>query len=258
MEMMPEQEQTQEGVPSYTSGQEGQEEMDPQMKKKVETYETVLINLMHSEETKGGVIEALAQGDFDTEENAPDKNAPGPAEGSSGMPRNQNQTGDPLVSVPEVAVNLNDTAVAMMTDSGAVPDFGVQLAASALLIDDLIQLGQAAKLWPDVQKNEVEAIYEDTLQIVIERGLADGSIDPIQLQLDVEPLMNDDQSRAGQALAKNGNLSAEPSQASMTEQYAQGKVRNAASAGAQAKGKEKQTAMQGAVDQKVAQGGQPQ
>ena len=36
MEMMPEQEQTQEGVPSYTSGQEGQEEMDPQMKQKVE------------------------------------------------------------------------------------------------------------------------------------------------------------------------------------------------------------------------------
>lgn len=237
-EMNQEAEGTQE-VPAYTQGMEGSEQGgDPEAQKRVQAYTSVLIKIMHSKETRDGLIDMLAGGEKEK--------APGPAEGSEGMPREQKgRTNDPFIAVPQAAVVVNDMALAFMKDNGIEVDFGTQLAGSATVISDIIQLGYAKKIWPELSQEEVAGIYEDALQIVIERGLKDGSIDPIQLQADVEPLMNEDQKGIGNQMAEKGGLGSEPSQQAMTEQYAQGQVRQTKAGFSKENAEKKQQALGG-------------
>lgn len=132
---------------------------------------------------------------------------------------------DPFDSVPQAAVSVNDMGVNMMKQSGIDVHFGIQLAASSFLITDLIDLGYAAAGWEELTDEDIAGIYEDTLQIVIKRGLDDGSIDPIQLQLEVEPMMDENQMAGGKHLQAQAGLEDAPSKGAMVDQHTQGKVR---------------------------------
>ena len=201
-------------VESYTAGvpQEGQE-ADPKMAKQVEGYISVLNELLHSEKSRDSVTDVLTSNP------------------------------DPFMTLPQAAVSTNDMGVNLMQQSGVKVSFATQLAASTYLIEDLIHLGYAAAGWENLSEEDIAALYEDTLQIVIERGLADGSIDPIQLQLDVEPLMDEDMQRAGQHFADQEGLGSEPSNQAMVGQYAN--VQEQKTAQTQAKSGAKQKAIKG-------------
>jgi hypothetical protein len=216
---MPEKE---ENVPAYTDGIEGQEgKVDEEMVGRIDTFNTVLINLMHSEQTKNETLTMLKDdGDEDDSES------------------------DPFISIPNAAVTINDMGVALMAESGVTVDFAVQLAGSSLLINDLIQLGYAAELWDELSTEEIKAIYEDALQIVIERGLKDGSIDPIQLQLDAEGLMDENQKSAGSQLAQEKGLGEEPSEQAVMEQHGRSRELKAKQDASSRVAKEKDRALQ--------------
>jgi len=188
-------------VESYTTGIEGGEggQVDDRTKGQVEDYVSILMHLIHGEETRATVMEIL-----------------------TGDPKSPS---DPFMGVPQAAVSVNDMGVNLMKQSGAGVSFTVQLGASVFLINDLIELGYAAGLWEKQDEQETAALFEDSMQIVIERGLADGSIDPIQLQLDTESLMSEDQRRAGDSLAAASGMESKPSQQAMTQQYADEQVR---------------------------------
>ena len=220
-----------ENVPAYTDAmsQAGSEEIDPQTKSRIEAFNVVLMNIMHSEQTREEVLNMLKDDGDDDE-----------------------ATNDPFLTIPNAAVSINDMAVTLMAEKQIKVGFDIQLAGSVLVLNDLVELGIATKLWEELPEEDVAMIYEDTLQIVIERGLEDGSIDPIQLQLDAESLMNEDQKRGGDALAQEKGLGAEPSSQAMSEQHAQGRERKAMEEATSKAAKEKQTALQGGVDQKVA------
>lgn len=223
MNGQPQEEVINEQVPAYTDGlpQEGQQ-VDPELQKKVDTFGVVLIEVMHSDQTKQETLNML-KGEDET-------------------------TSDPFIAIPDAAVAVNDMAVALMSDSGAVPDFAVQLSGSVLIINDLIQLGIASGLWDDLGEEDIKMIYEDTLQIVIERGLADGSIDPIQLQLDAEGFMDENQKTVGGKLALEKGLGKEPSQQAMNEQFAQGRERKVMKGATAKAAKDKQREQNQAMD----------
>lgn len=188
-------------VPEDNSNRPDQELDQDQMKAKdeIEKYNTVLMTLLHSEKTRDKVMDILSSGQ-----------------------------GDIFTSVPQAAVTVNDMGVNLMGQSGGVVSPGTQLGSSQYLIEDLIQLGMAKGLWEEPTEEELLGLVEDTIQIVIERGLADGSIDPIQLQLEVEPLMNEDQKRVGVMMQEEQSMASEPSQEAVVDQYVNSQMTKAA------------------------------
>lgn len=210
-----------EGVPSGAEGEEG-EAQDPKMKSKVDAYVSVLTELLHSPKSRDSVTDVLMK------------------------------DSDPFNTVPQLAVSVNDMGVNLMKQSNVEVPFSVQLAASTYLIEDLIHLGYAAAGWDQLDDTDIAGIYEDTLQIVIERGLKDGSIDPIQLQMETEPMLNENQKAAGQYGAQEAGLDSAPSQGAMIDQHTKGKLR-------QAEGRQaKKTAVNAQTAQSQAMAGPPQ
>lgn len=194
--------------------------------KKAKGYETVLKNLIHGKQTRDEVIEML-------------------------------KGGDAIMSVPQAAMTINDMAMDTMEKGGIKPDASVQMVASAYLIDDLIQLGEAAGAFK-TEEGDLDHIMEDTYQMYIERGLKDKTIDPIQLQLEAEKAMTPEQMAGGLAVG-HGEVPRRPSQEAMINQQVEGEVnrrtqaQSASQAKKQAQEKQKALAQQALAPQ---QGGQ--
>jgi len=177
---------------------QGGDPNDPQVAKimqQAKAYETVLKNIIHGEETRDDVIEMLTS-----------------------VP-------DPLVSMPQAAMTINDMGVATMKQGGVNVSQEVQMVASGFLLDDLSMLGEATQTFT-MGEEEMAAVMEDTFQIYVERGLEDGSIDPIQLQLETEKLMSKEQIAAGVTMGQ-GKVPQKPNQQAATAQYTQGQVKKA-------------------------------
>lgn len=145
----------------------GQEEVAPQMNPKVqkeaEAYITGLSKMLHSKETSRQVVGML-------------------------------EAGDPQVTVPETALQVNS----MMEQSvKKKPSLDVLVNAGAFLVSDLIEIGNAAGIFEITEPEQIEPILKSTMQTYIEKGLADGSIDPVELQNMAEPMMDEEHRAAG-------------------------------------------------------------
>ena len=173
--------------------QQGQpmDQNDPKVKQTMERakkYEVVLMQIMHGKKTRDQVIEVL-------------KSNP-----------------DPYITVPKAAMTINDMGVQSMKQGGIDVEPGVQLVASQLVLNDLIELGQASEAFM-VEEDDIEAILEDTYQAYVERGLKDKSIDPIQLQLEVQQIMDPEMLAGGMAMGA-GKVPGVPDQRAVIEQNA--------------------------------------
>ncbi len=132
-------------------------------------YKTLLTKIMHSKENRANVIQALSS------------------------------YSDPNLAVPAVAMMITDQADKI---AGQPVPNDIKMGLSPYLVTDLIALGQASKLWGAPTEEDAKAIYQDTVQDYIQRGLADGTIDPIELQAQAEPLMPADVRK--EAIEKGG------------------------------------------------------
>ena len=168
-------------------------ELDPKTQQQIDVYSTMLTKFIHGKETQSQVLDMI-------------------------------KAGDPTKTIPPAAVAINDQGEQAMKGKVSTD---VVLGASVPLVSDLIEIGIAAGLFEQPSDEEISYIYQDTLQMYIEKGLKDGSIDPIQLQQDVEPLMNDEQRQAGLEMGKIAGVSSEPNQAAIIEQYANNRVKAA-------------------------------
>jgi len=209
-----------ESITGPTTGEKF--EKDPKIDKQIQSFTSVIMELLHSPKSRDSVTDVLMSNE------------------------------DPFVTVPMVVLQTNDMAVNLMKQKGVEVPFNIQLAASAALLEDVIHLGYAAVKWEELTEEDIAALYEDVLQAAIERGLSDGSIDPIQLQLEVEPLMDEDQKRAGTRFKEDAELGDEPSQGAMVNQHVGSKMRKQEALNAQRQNKDK-AALQGQM--KPQQGG---
>lgn len=216
-------------LPPQDVGQQGEgAAADPKTQeilKKAKGYETVLMNLIHGEQTREEAVGML-------------KSNP-----------------DPLVAVPQAAMSINDMGLMTMEQGGIKVEPAVQLVASQYLIDDLIKLGQAAGAYQEeVTEDDVAGIVEDTYQMYIERGLIDKSIDPIQLQIEAEKFMTEEQAAAGVVLGQ-GKVPEQPTQQAMTEQYALQREHQAVQGVKAGQAKKQAQQKQQALQQRMSQGG---
>jgi len=165
---------------------EGQQ-LSAEMKGKMEDYTSLLMNLMHSPKTRDDVIGIL---------------------GSSK---------DPYMTIPQAAMAINDAAANQIQQGGGKVDINTQFLASQYLVGDLMEIGNSYGLFK-VTKDDFGPLYQDSLQMYIQRGLKDGTIDPIELQLTGEKIMNQNQRVGGQYLAQQNGIPHAPSQAQIMQQ----------------------------------------
>lgn len=133
----------------------------------------------------------------------------------------------PEISVPKTTLMINGLVEKKAREGGKPPSLETLLYANTLLINDLIEVGNLAEVWdePVADEQRVGAILQDTMQQYIQKGLKDGTIDPIELQQKVEPLMSEEHRTAANQWGQKVGVPQEPGEAAAMEQYAQQRVR---------------------------------
>jgi hypothetical protein len=173
----------------------GQEGKNPAMEKEATAYITGLMKMLHSKETSKDVVAML-------------------------------KSGAPELVIPKTALTINKQMEEAVTARGQKPSLEVLLNAGVYLVNDLIEIGNAAQIFSIQGEEAMAPILQETMQTYIQAGLKDKSIDPIELQQAVEPLMDDEQKAAGLEGAKAGGIPEAPNQMTAMEQYASKRQQN--------------------------------
>jgi len=171
--------------------QTGQEPtVDPQTEQEVQSYVMGLSKILHGQKTQPQVISMLKSG------------------------------GEPEKLIPQVALMINDQMEQAVKGKGKKPSLEVLVAASQFLVGDLIEMGNAVGTFQIESEEQVAPILKNTMQMYIEKGLKDGSLDPIELQKKVEPLMTEEHKSLGIEATKRSGLPEAPGQLTAMEAYA--------------------------------------
>lgn len=164
--------------------------LDPKTQQKVESYVSVLMNELHSPDTRDDVLEILKS------------------------------SKDPYMTVPQAAMTINDQAQSKITKQGGRVDTNTMFLASQYLVSDLMEIGNTFGVFK-VGQEDFKELYQDSLQMYIQRGLKDKSIDPIELQTTAEKFMTDNEKIGGHYLAEKQGLPFEPQTTQMMAQVEQ-------------------------------------
>lgn len=168
---------------------------DPRMQKAAQAYITGLLNMLYHKKTKGKVMDML-------------KSAP------------------PQSSIPRTTVSITKQMENMVSQKSQLPPLQIRFAGGVAVFSELMELSMAAGLFKGKEPNDPEKqkIMMDTVKLYVQQGIKDRTIDPIELQEAVEPLLNDEQRALGQQIAQERGLPERPGVHQAMETYARQKV----------------------------------
>lgn len=154
-----------------------EQELTPQQEHEVKTYISILSKMLHGEKTKASVYEML-------------------------------KAGDPMQTIPTIALQVNDQAEQVLKQQGGKPTLDTLVAGAQFLINDLVEIGNAGGFFEiNIEDPNVAGpLLTNTMQPYIEKGLKDGSIDPVELQELVEPMMSEDARAQGMQIANENGM----------------------------------------------------
>jgi hypothetical protein len=110
--------------------------------------------------------------------------------------------GDPMQTIP-AAVNTIFSKFEDMASKGkgAMP-LDIKLAGGIHLFSEVMELAEAQGVIPeDLPKEQLQPLLKATMQQYIQKGLKDKTIDPIELQKQVEPLLSQEEREIGLDMA---------------------------------------------------------
>lgn len=182
-------------VPAGTN-EKGKEQppIDPKLEKEAQAYVSGLSNMIHSKGTRNQVYEIL-------------------------------KSGPPESSIPQASLLVNGQMEKAISAKGSKPSLDVLLVAGVYLVHEMVEIGDAGGFFK-VNEEQLASITQDTMQQYITKGLEDGSIDPVELQKAVEPLMNEEQKTMGLEAGEAMGVPPKAGQSAAMEQYASGRVRD--------------------------------
>ena len=166
---------------------EGAPVSDPKIEKETQAYLTGLSKMLHGRDTSGQVIEIL-------------KSAP------------------PDQSIPQAALTVNSQMEGAVREAGQEPSLEVLLNAGIFLVNDLVEMGNAAGIF-QLEGEAIGPILQSTLKQYIEKGLAEGTIDPVELQEKVGPLMDEEHTALGTEAAALSGIPQEPNEGTAMQAY---------------------------------------
>lgn len=195
-----------------------EEKMDPKTQKQVDNYSSLLTSIIHAPDSTEYVVEGLQ--------------------------------GNPKVTVPTMAIAINKQAEQVADNSKNRIPLKAKFISSIYLVKELINLGNMSKAFEQPVQNQEEfsALYKLSLQQYIQAGIKEKTIDPVELQAAVEPLLDDNQRAVGNEIAQTAGMASEPTIEMAANTLADRKARNASAKTA--------SAMEQAANQKIQQGGQ--
>jgi len=145
-------------------------------KKEYASYIDMLMYTIHGEKTRDGIIEMLSS-------DAPER------------------------SVPATALRVNKSVEDGIKKKGQKVANDTKAAGASYLVGDLVELGNTANLWDkQVNADEMKGYLQETMSKYIHTGIKEGTIDPVELQKEVEPLLTDEQRAVGDQLSQRANL----------------------------------------------------
>ena len=170
---------------------------DPEQKmdKQQEAYVGALVRVLHDKQTSPMVQEML-------------------------------KAGPPEQTIPRITMEVNDMMQQTIARKGGQPaDLETTFLGGAYVVSDLIEIGNAGGFFEVSDEDQVKEILQTTIQTYVERGLKDGSIDPVELQAITEPLLQDSDREEGIAYAKKEGLSMQADENVAMEAFGQKKYR---------------------------------
>jgi hypothetical protein len=135
------------------------------------------------------------------------------------------QSGPPEKTVPEAALQINSQFEQEVRKKGQPPSLELLFSSAIYLVGDLIEIGNSAGFFEINDEQEMGTILQDTMKRYIQKGLKEGTIDPVELQQKVEPMLTEEDKAGGLALAQNDGIPTEPNEHTAMEVYAQKQVR---------------------------------
>lgn len=177
--------------------QQEQDQLDPKTEKEMQAYVLGLSKMLHSKQTSPKVLEML-------------------------------KAGQPEQTIPHTAMILNQQMEDAVRAKGKSPSLDTLFAAGQFLVGDLIEIGNAAGIFQLETEEQIAPIVQNTFQVYIEKGLKDGTIDPIELQKKVEPLMPEEHRQLGLEAARRTGVPEQPDETTAMEMYAMQRVRKGA------------------------------
>lgn len=129
------------------------------------------------------------------------------------------QSAPPEKSIPQAALVINEQMETAVSQKSGKPSLETLLKAGVYLVSDLIEIGNTGGFFQVQDEQQTRLILETTLKQYITKGLEDGSIDPVELQAKVEPLMTEDQRATGIRAAQLTGTKLEPDERTVMAAY---------------------------------------
>ncbi len=131
------------------------------------------------------------------------------------------QAGDPMKTIPQTALAINEEVEGAFKKKGGKPSLDILGQAAGFLVQDLVEIGNAAGFFNLDPENEeiMTALVSNTMQPYLEKGIKDGSIDPIELQAKTEPLLTEEGRAQGLAMGAERGIDAEAGDRQVAESY---------------------------------------
>jgi hypothetical protein len=106
--------------------------------------------------------------------------------------------GQPEVTIPGATLAIFGKFEDMMSGKNGPMPLDYKLVGGVHAFTEVMELaGHMSIVSPDMGEDEMQPLMKETMQQYIQKGLKDGSIDPIELQQEVEPLLTQEESDIG-------------------------------------------------------------
>ena len=161
-----------------------------------QSYLNALVKLMHTKKTAGKVEDML-------------------------------ESGPPEKAIPETALMINGMMEGEARKGGRPPSLELLFQAGIVVVGDLIEIGNAKGIFDIQDEQEISALLQGTMQKYIEKGLQEGTIDPVELQQKAEAMLAPEDREAALGMAEREGIPVEPNEHTAMEVYADKKVRKA-------------------------------
>jgi hypothetical protein len=161
-----------------------------------QSYLNALVKLMHTKKTAGKVEDML-------------------------------ESGPPEKAIPETALMINGMMEGEARKGGRPPSLELLFQAGIVVVGDLIEIGNAKGIFDIQDEQEISALLQGTMQKYIEKGLKEGTIDPVELQQKAEAMLAPEDREAALGMAEREGIPVEPNEHTAMEVYADKKVRKA-------------------------------
>lgn len=173
---------------------QGKKDISPALQKKMDTYNTALMHIMHNPKTSQNIVDML-------------KSAP------------------PEQSIPSTALQLTKSVEGSFQKKGTKVEDSVKLCGAMYLVSDLAEIGNSAQLWEKpISEQDTPTILQEVVTKYIHEGLRNKSIDPIKLQADAQELFTEEQNKLGGEMQQKLGLPSEPTASMGIDAYTQKKT----------------------------------